>query len=135
MPVAIFLLQALLVTTLSLVFLFMPTVSSSYWILVALTAELYLIMYILMFISAIVLRYKAPDAKRHYKIPYKNIGIWTVSSLGILGSGFAIIIGLFPPTQLPTGSPLFYEIFLLGGIVFFCAIPFWIYRVRQNAGY
>ena len=46
-PTNLLLFQAVIVTISSLVFLYMPTLSSSYWILSALSAQSYLIMYIL----------------------------------------------------------------------------------------
>ena len=123
--------QALIVTALSLVFLLMPDVSSSYWILTALTAQLYLIMYIFMFASAIRLRYSQPNVVRAYRIPCGNFGMWVVAGLGILGSLFAIFIGFFPPSQLATGSIMFYEIFLVSGIVIFCGLPLLIFALRR----
>ncbi|MFR4026681.1 MAG: amino acid permease [Alistipes indistinctus] len=49
------------VTVLSLLFVVMPSVQSFYQILSQLTVLLYLIMYLLMFASAIMLRYKMPN--------------------------------------------------------------------------
>lgn len=125
------LVQAFIVTALSLVFLFMPNVSSSYWILTALTAQLYLIMYVFMYLAAIRLRYTQPNVKRAYKIPFGNFGMWVVAGTGILGALFAIFIGFFPPAQLETGSLAFYEIFLAAGIIIFCGIPLLIYALRR----
>lgn len=45
----------------AVIFLLMPNVSSSYWILSALCVFLYLIMYILLYSSAIRLRYSRPN--------------------------------------------------------------------------
>jgi len=130
-PVNLLILQAIIVTILTLVFLFTPTVSSSYWILLNLTAHLYQIMYILMFISAIVLRYKKPKIKRAYKIPFKNYGIWIIGSIGVIGTAFAIIIGYLPPPQIDGFNIYFYEIFLIGGTILFCLIPFIIRYFRK----
>jgi putative glutamate/gamma-aminobutyrate antiporter len=130
-PVNLLILQAIIVTILALVFLFTPTVSSSYWILLNLTAHLYQIMYVLMFISAIVLRYKKPKVKREYKIPFKNYGMWIVGSVGIIGTTFAIIIGYFPPDQITGYNIYFYEIFSIGGTILFCLIPFIIRYFRK----
>jgi len=113
------------------VFLFMPTVSSSYWILTALTIQLYLIMYILMFAAAIKLRYSKPEVNRAYRIPGKNFGMWLVAGIGISGALFAIIIGFFPPSQLPTGNLFFFEAFLGLGITIMCAAPLLIYQFRR----
>ncbi|NGX28140.1 MAG: Glutamate/gamma-aminobutyrate antiporter [Candidatus Anoxychlamydiales bacterium] len=130
-PVNLLVLQAIIVTILAFVFLLTPTITSSYWILLNLTAHLYQIMYVLMFISAIVLRYKKPKVERAYKIPFKNVGMWIVGSVGIIGTTAAIIIGYFPPTQITGFNPVFYEIFLIGGTILFCIIPFIIRYFRK----
>ncbi len=131
MPVAILLAQAIVVSVLSLVFLSMPTVGSSYWILLALAASLYMVMYILLFIAAIRLRYTQPDVFRHYRVPGGMIGMWITAGLGILGSAFAIVISFFPPSQIPTGSLFLYEAILAGGLVLFCGLPFLFYKFRE----
>jgi glutamate:GABA antiporter len=131
MPVSILVLQAIIVSVLSLVFLYMPSVSASYWILIALAAELYMIMYVLLFISAIRLRYTKPHVERTYRVPGGNGGMWIVSGVGIGGALFAITISFFPPSQLQTGSFAFFESVLIGGCVVFCMIPLIIYRLRK----
>lgn len=123
MPVPLMILQGLIVTALSSVFLFMPTVSSSYWILSALTAQLYLLMYILMFLSALILRYKASDHPRAYKIPGGNYGMWLVSTIGIIGAFFAIGIGFIPPVNFPKKHTYLYVGFLLCAMFIMCVIP------------
>ncbi len=130
-PVNLLLVQAIIVTLFSLVFLYAPTISASYWLLFNLTAHLYQIMYILMFITGIVLRYKRPNVERTYKIPGKNIGMWIVAALGIAGTTFALIVGYFPPEHINDVSPQFFEIFLIGGTIIFCAIPFGIRYFRN----
>ncbi|NGX32598.1 MAG: Glutamate/gamma-aminobutyrate antiporter [Candidatus Anoxychlamydiales bacterium] len=132
-PVNLLILQAIIVTILAFVFLLTPTISSSYWILLNLTAHLYQLMYILMFISAIVLRYKKPNIERAYKIPFKNVGMWVVGSIGIIGTTFALIVGYIPPTQIAGFNTLSYEIFLIGGTILFCIIPFVIRYFRKPA--
>ncbi len=52
-PTRLLFFQALLMSITSLVFLYLPQVSSAFWMLTALSAQSYLIMYILMFIAAI----------------------------------------------------------------------------------
>lgn len=132
MPINLLYFQAILVTALSLVFLLMPTISSSYWILTALTAQLYLLMYLLMFLSSIVLRYKKPNVSRSFRIAGgKNIGMWIVAGLGIVGCVFGILIGFIPPDQLSTGSLVFYELFLGGGMLLMCVFP-WIVELFRT---
>ena len=131
MPVNILLAQAFIVTILSLVFLLMPSVNSSYWILLSLAGLLYQIMYVLMFTSVIILRYKHPNVRREYKIPFGNAGIWTVGLLGLFGSILGFGLSFLPPSQIQVGSLLKFEGFLIILSLLFCSIPFWIYSTRK----
>ncbi|MCX6990885.1 MAG: amino acid permease [Chlamydiae bacterium] len=130
-PTHLLFFQAIIVTLTASVFFFMPSISSSFWILTALSAQSYLVMYILMFVSAIRLRYTKPHVPRVYKIPFPHKGIWIASVMGIMSSTFAIIIGFVPPTQLHVGSILFYDSFLVIGLVIMCGIPLVFYKFRK----
>jgi len=123
MPVALLITQAIIVTLFSAVFLFMPTVSSAYWILNATLAQLYLIMYVLMFAAVIKLRYKQPHIKRAYQIPGGLFGVWTIAGLGLIGSIATIFIGFFPPAQIATGNAFLYVSFLILSILVVCIAP------------
>lgn len=122
-PINILLIQGVVVTILSFLYLIMPTINSAFFLLTDLTVILYLIMYLFMFSAAIVLRYKKPKQPRTYKIPFGNFGMWFVSLVGIMGALFAIFIGFFPPTQLKLGSPTFYVLFLSIGTFLALVIP------------
>jgi len=123
--------QGLIVTAITLVYLLMPNVSAAFFLLTALTAILYLIMYIMLFAAAIRLRYSQPDVPRSYTVPGGNPGMWIVSGIGILGALFAITVGFFPPAQLTVGSPAFYVIFLAVGIVVCVAAPIIINALKR----
>jgi len=123
MPIALLITQAVIVTLYSLVFVVMPTVSSAYWILTAMVAQLYLIMYALMFAAAIRLRYTHPDVKRSYKIPGGLFGMWFVAGLGILGSVATFFLGFFPPAQIATGNKVYYVTFLILSTLLSCLAP------------
>ena len=123
-PTTLLLLQAIVGTIFSLIYLLMPTINSSYWLLVALTSILTLIMCVLIFASVIRLRYTQPDMPRGYKIPGGNIGVWIVGGIGILTCAFAFFLGFVPPEQLHHVSTKFYESFLIGGVIILVAIPF-----------
>lgn len=124
MPVTILIVQAIVATLLTLVFLFMPNINASYWILTDLTAQLTTLIYMLMFSAAIYLRYSKPKMPRPYKIPGGNFGMWIVAGLGILASVFAFFIGFIPPKQLEVGNIIFYEAFLVLGILILGLPPF-----------
>ena len=123
--------QGAIVTLLSLVYLLMPTISSAFFVLTALTALLYLTMYGLLYATAIKLRYSQPDVERTYKVPGGNLGMWLVVGVGFLAILFAFIVGFFPPAQLTVGSPTFYVIFLIAGEIIFVAAPFIIHHFKK----
>ncbi len=131
MPTHILITQAIIVSVLSLVFLFMPSVNSSYWALVALASLLYMLMYILMFIAGLILHHKHRNTPRVYKVPGGTVGMWIISLCGIFGSGFGVVISFFPPSQIDTGSLIILEVFLVGATLIFCIAPLLIFASRK----
>ena len=132
--VGILLIQGGVVTLLSVLFVVMPSVQTAYQIISQLTIILYLIMYILMFSAAIYLRHKEPDTPRGFRIPGgKNLGMWIVGGVGLLGSLAAFIVSFIPPSQIPVGSPVLYVGLLVVGMIVFAGIPFVIYANRKES--
>jgi len=130
-PTNLLLFQAIIVSIAAFAFLHMPSISSSYWILSAMSAQSYLLMYILMFISALRLRYTHPNTPRPYRLPFGKVGIWVAAIFGVFSSVFAIMIGFFPPEGFHTGSLFFYEVFLIVGLLVMCGIPLLIYQCKK----
>jgi amino acid transporter len=136
MPTVILVIQAVISSLLALVVLFMPTISGAFWLMSALTAQLYMVMYLLMFAAAIKLRYNKPDVPRAYKVPGGRIGMWLVSGIAFLTSLFAIITGFIPTPGVREKGGMYvlgYIAFLLIGTAFFVILPLWLYkRSRKN---
>jgi amino acid transporter len=131
-PSTILICQAIVVSILSMVFLLMPSVNSSYWLLTALASQLYMLMYILMFAAGIYLRFKCPNQERPYKIPGgKKIGMLLVGGCGIFSCIITIIVGFFPPSGIKVGGILHYETLLILGLLIMCLPPFIAYRLRR----
>jgi amino acid transporter len=124
MPARILILQASIFTLLSLLFVFVPSVSSSYWLLIALTALLYMMMYFILFCTGIMLRIKYPQVVRAYAIPGKyNSGMFLVAALGIIGVIMAFIISFFPPEQFSSVNNHYYVLILLAGLAIAFVLP------------
>lgn len=132
MPTPLLIGQAILVTVLSAVFVLMPSVNNSYWVLSNLTGQLALIFYILLFAAAIKLRYKKPDAPRAYRIPGGKFGIWLVGGIGILSCIFTIAVGFLPPNPMSLNKLIGYEAVLVIGMVVFFIAPLIIYRPKKS---
>lgn len=127
-PVGLLIFQGIIFTLLSSVFLLMPTVNSSYWILTALTSQVALLYYALVFAAAIRLRYSAPMVQRAYEIPGGKPGMWLAVILGITSCFIAIGVGFQPPAQLKIANVAYYEAFLIGGLLLFCVVPLLLLR-------
>jgi amino acid transporter len=122
-PVAMLIAQGILGSFFALMFLFIPSVNTSYWMLSALTTQLTVLMYLLMLAAAIRLRYTEPDTTRPYRVPGgRYLGMWLVAGLGIIGSAFGLIIGFVPPAGISNWSLPVYAGAMLAGIVI-CSIP------------
>ncbi len=130
-PTNLLLFQAILMSVTSLIFLYMPQISSAFWMLTALSAQSYLIMYILMFIAAIKLRYSKPHVPRAYRVPFQKKGIWLFSSMGVISSCFAIVLCFVPPADMKVGNTTVYALLLGAGLVVMCAIPLFIHAFRK----
>lgn len=131
MPINMFLFQGIVVTIFSLCFLLLPYVNDAYWLIVAVVSSVYLCMYVLLFISAIVLRYKQPDVERPYKVPGGKFGMWLLAILGLISVTFGLFISFIPPEQLPFKSVITYEILLVTGVVAALGLGFIIYICRR----
>ena len=127
----ILLVQGGIVTLLSLLFVVMPSVQSFYQILSQLTILLYLIMYMLMFAAAIVLRYKMKDAERPFRLGKGNALMWILGVTGFSGSLLAFVLSFIPPGQINTGSNAVWYTVLIAGCMIMVVIPFIIYALRK----
>lgn len=118
-------LQSILVSVACMAFLFMPSINGSYWLLTALNTQVYMIMYVLMFITGIYLRYKFAKQDRPFKIPGGKFGIWFVCVLGLIGCAITLTVGFIPPSGINVGNALHYEIIFCTGIfVMLLPVPF-----------
>jgi amino acid transporter len=123
-PVVMLVTQAMIVTLLSALFLFMPSVNGSYWLLTALAAQLYMLMYLIMFIAAVKLRLSQPNHERPFKIPGGLSGILFVASIGIVGVLSTLAVSFIPPEGINVGSTVRYELTLIVGLILMCVPPF-----------
>lgn len=127
----ILLLQAVLVTLLSTLFVVLPSVQAAYQILNQLANILYLIAYVTMFAAAIYLRHSQPNRLRPYKLPGGDVGMWIVGGVGLVSALTAFVFSFIPPDQISVGSPGLYVGLLVVLAGMFLVIPSLIYAVRK----
>jgi len=75
-----------------------------------------MLMYVLMFLSALRLRNQLSSAREAFKIPGGKMGTWLVCLLGLMGCLITLFVGFIPPSNLNIGSSFYYEILFCSGM-------------------
>ena len=126
MQVNIMIVQGIIVTVLALLFALSSSVQSVFWIFSAMAVQLYLIMYMIMFLAAMRLRKTKPDVERGFKTPAMSLVGW----VGFFASLAAFLIGFVEPSgnSFPQTT---YALILVAGIVVLGCGPFILYSLRK----
>jgi amino acid transporter len=132
-PIFLLLLQGVIFSLLTALFLLMPTIGSGFILLTNIASILALLGYIAMFASALRLRYKHPTVLRSFTTPGGKLGLWIVCSLGSLSSLFTMGLGFLPPSQIPVGNPLYYQLIIGFGLILGCFFPLFLYRAHERS--
>jgi amino acid transporter len=120
--------QGLVTTVIALAYAFIPDVSSAYWIFSVITTQVYLIMYLLMFVAAVRLRKNKPDHPRGYKAPILAV----LCGVGFVASLAALLIGFVPSSQFGGGSTFAYvAIIATGALGLGLLVPWLFYKSRK----
>jgi amino acid transporter len=132
-PTPMLITQGLITTAVSLLFVFMKSVNEAYWILSAMTTAVLCVMYLFIFASVIILRFKAPDVDRAFKIPGGKPGVFIIAGLGFLATAFTFIV-CFLPTSLSSNSISFgkYIIIFVIGVAILTLPPVVYLKLRKK---
>jgi glutamate:GABA antiporter len=120
--------QGIIVTLIGLLYALVPSVSRAYWVFAALATEVYLIMYMLMFVAARNLRRRQPEHPRGYRAP----ALPAICIIGALASAAACIVGFLPPSQLGhVSTPIYIVALLAGALLVGLLPPLLLHRLRR----
>lgn len=114
--------QALVFTIFCFSYIFMPSVNEAYWFLSDLTAQLAVIAYILMFVTAVKLKISQPLQEGQYEIGKGILGTAAMALLGCFGCIVAMIVGFIPLDNMEM-SVFKFDMMLLIGVIFALIIP------------
>jgi amino acid transporter len=120
--------QGAITTVIALLYALVPSVSSAYWILSVMTTQIYLVMYLLMFIAARNLRRNQPEVERGYTAPM--LGFLCI--VGFVASAAAIVIGFVPPSQFESGNAVAYIALILAGTGLIGLLPPYLFLRAQK---
>ncbi|MBM9461558.1 amino acid permease [Nocardioides sp. zg-536] len=128
MQVPIMMVQGLIVTAMAVLFAILPSVQSVFWILTAMAVQLYLLMYMVMFLAAMRLRRTHPEVKRGFRTPAMPV----VGTVGFVASVAAFLLGFVEPSGNSDALPQVpYILLLVAGIIVLGVWPFVLYRFRK----
>ena len=131
-PITFVLIQATVISLVSFVYVIVPNVNSAFFMITITTTIVYCIVYILIAISAIVLRYKRPDIDRPFRLGSHGNGLmWVISLLALFGVAITIIVSLIPPSILEPSQHAGYIIFQIIGTVVSIVIPLIIFKFKK----
>jgi glutamate:GABA antiporter len=120
--------QGIVITLIGVLYALVPTVSRAYWVFAALATEVYLVMYVLMFVAARNLRRREPGHPRGYRAPALGV----ICTTGAVASVAACAVGLLPPSQLGHVAIAPYVLALLAGAIVIGPLPpLVLHRLRR----
>ncbi len=131
-PAGVMILQGLIGTVFMLMYISIPSVNSAYWVMSAITTEVLIVMYVLIFGTLIRLRYTQPDKPRPYKIPGGTGGVWLVGGLGLFSILFSAYFGFLPPADMTFVSKPVYILIMVVGTVALAFTPFLFIWFRKQ---
>jgi len=130
-PVNLLMIQAILITAISSLVLFIPDINSAYLLILDAATCIYMTMYIMMFVSVIILRYKYPNLPRPFKVPGGTIGIWIIAGIGTFSALTAIVLSFIPPSGVNIGDAIKYKFVTIICEAVLIGVGLLIYALRK----
>ncbi|MGM1047135.1 amino acid/polyamine/organocation transporter, APC superfamily [Paenibacillus uliginis N3/975] len=131
-PITFVMIQAIVISLVSVLYIVVPNVNSAFLIITITTTILYCIVYALIAISAIRLRYKMPEVERPFRLGAKGNGLmWFVSLLSLLSVGITLTVSLIPPSVLEPSQYTGYIIYQVGATIVMVGIALIINKMKK----
>lgn len=133
-PINIVLIQAVVISLVSFLYVVIPDVSEAFLVITITTTILYCIVYLLISISAIRLRYTMPEAIRPFRLGSKGNGMmWGVSVIAMISVIVTILVSLIPPTSVGQNQHVGYVIYQVSATVIMVGIALLINRLKKTS--
>ncbi len=130
-PYMIMIMQGLIVTVCCLAIFFLPGVNAFYWFLTGLSTNLYMLMYVLLFLTAIKLNKKKAFIHSTFKISKNPLGLTLTSVLGLLGCLITIFVGFFPAQELQISNKIGYAVGIFLGTTGMTALSLFFFYYKR----
>jgi len=124
--------QGCIVTLISIVFLIMPSLQSSFKLLSAIASQQYACMYILMFAAAVKMRLHETSIVSGFRIPGGNAIVFILALIGSISMLAVIVVGFTPPAGASLQSVIEYEFVMFGGMLIFLFSVLGLHRYART---
>jgi amino acid transporter len=128
-PWVIMLTQGLIVSCISLVFVYLPDVASSYWLLTSVSVQLYMLVYMLMFWAA--LRLRKQKLATDFQVPGGTWGLRLACGLGFASACFGFLVPFVPLDSLDAVQAFEFQVLMAAALAAFICVPLVLYRLRK----
>ncbi len=135
MPSKLMYLQMAFMTAVAFLFFLIPNIQGFVILITQSITILYMLYYVLMFVSFLKLRHDQPNRPRGFKVPGGTLGAYLVAGVGLAACVFGIALAIIPPAQIESddiGSPFIYVGTILGIIAAVLIICFVLYRLSKK---
>ncbi|WP_369809450.1 APC family permease [uncultured Adlercreutzia sp.] len=134
MPSRLMYLQMGFMTVVAFLCFLIPNIEGFVILITQAITILYMMYYVLMFVSFLKLRRDQPNRPRLFKVPGGKVGAWVVAGVGLLACVFGIVLAIIPPAQVAeeVGSPVTYVVVILAIILVTFAICFGVYQASKR---
>lgn len=134
MPSRLMYLQMTFMTIVAFLCFLIPNIEGFVILITQAITILYMMYYVLMFISFLKLKYDQPNRPRMFEVPGGKVGAWIVAGVGLLACFFGIVLAIIPPAQVSeeVGSPVTYVVVILAIIAVTFLIAFTVYQISKR---
>ncbi len=136
MPHLLLIVEGGVATLLATVFLWMPDLQSAFWLLIDLTSQFTVLVYVFLFASVIKLRSQRGYQKNEnaFTIPGGKPVLYGMAGLAMCVSVLAFCFGLFPLQDLSWRATEHYMVMMIVGDMMIIALPFLLFKkLRRQA--
>ncbi|WP_152887899.1 tyrosine-tyramine antiporter [Clostridium tarantellae] len=130
LPITLILIQSIGISLLDFIYLIVRDVNIGFFSILILATIIYCIIYALLVISHLVLKYKFPNKKGAFSIPGGKFGIWFTTILALIGICLTMFFALIPCNIIPKNRHLNYLIFEISLTLISFFTPIILFRRR-----
>ena len=123
-PVGVLVLQSAISSGFVLLYLALDALNiDGYWVLVAITSLINIIMYLFMFAAFLKLRVSQADKPRPFRLPGGKVGAYIVGGVAIVTLVFGFIFGLYPSNPMSDTMTVVYIIGVFLAVICISVLP------------